>query len=217
MSKNPFKTSAKQNRDRGRDSQPRPRPRLNSQPEGATKRGWVFRVPPDVGMAPGAAWRPSPSTSPAPPPLRQRRLPLPEDCAKGQGGGGRRTEEGTAVASGRGPSKGQLGPGLSSVVLPTFRRSRNSRVQKLAGLQNYDSRAHTQLYMESNPTALSTTEIPRTCRAQEVARIRASTWQAFKAIAMTDITVPLTPQHGPAPKPLAGHMLKKNPHVCLRP
>ena len=29
---NPFKTSAKQKHDRGRDSQPRPRPRLNSQP-----------------------------------------------------------------------------------------------------------------------------------------------------------------------------------------
>ena len=36
--KNPFKTSAKQKRDRGRDSQPRPRPRLNSQPQGATKK-----------------------------------------------------------------------------------------------------------------------------------------------------------------------------------
>ena len=34
---NPFKTSAKPKRDRGRDSQPRPRPRLNSQPQGATK------------------------------------------------------------------------------------------------------------------------------------------------------------------------------------
>ena len=34
---NTFKTSAKQKRDRGRDSQPHPRPRLNSQPQGATK------------------------------------------------------------------------------------------------------------------------------------------------------------------------------------
>ena len=33
----PYKTSAKQKRDRGRDSQPGPRPRLNSQPQGTTK------------------------------------------------------------------------------------------------------------------------------------------------------------------------------------
>ena len=33
----PFKSSAEQQRDRGRDSQPCPRPRLNSQPKGATK------------------------------------------------------------------------------------------------------------------------------------------------------------------------------------
>ena len=38
VSKTPFKTSAKQKRDRGCDSQPRPRPRLISQPQGATKR-----------------------------------------------------------------------------------------------------------------------------------------------------------------------------------
>ena len=37
---NPLKTSAKQKRDRGCDSQPRPRPRLNSQPQGATKVVW---------------------------------------------------------------------------------------------------------------------------------------------------------------------------------
>ena len=34
---NPLRTSAKEKRDRGHDSQPRPRPRLNSQPQGATK------------------------------------------------------------------------------------------------------------------------------------------------------------------------------------
>ena len=37
MRKKPFKTSEKQERDRGRDSQLRPRPRLNSQPQGPTK------------------------------------------------------------------------------------------------------------------------------------------------------------------------------------
>ena len=37
MSQTSFKTSAKQNRNRGRDAQPPPRPRLNSQPQGATK------------------------------------------------------------------------------------------------------------------------------------------------------------------------------------
>ena len=34
---NPFRTSAKQKRDTGCDSQPHPRPRLNSQLQGATK------------------------------------------------------------------------------------------------------------------------------------------------------------------------------------
>ena len=38
MSKNPFKTSAKQTWDRGCDSQLRPRPRLNSQPQKTTKK-----------------------------------------------------------------------------------------------------------------------------------------------------------------------------------
>ena len=37
VSKKPLKTSAKQKRDRGRDSQTQPRPQLNSQPQGATK------------------------------------------------------------------------------------------------------------------------------------------------------------------------------------
>ena len=83
------------------------------------------RVPPDVGLAPSAAWRPLRST-----PLRPRTLPptslgrpLPEPCKKSQGGWG---EEGRRGRGGKGfglregssnynggwggPSKHQLGP-----------------------------------------------------------------------------------------------------------
>ena len=62
------------------------------------------RVPPDVGLAPSAAWRPPPSPPPcALGPLHPTSLgpPLPEPCKKSQGGGGeegRRGREGKGLA-----------------------------------------------------------------------------------------------------------------------
>ena len=54
-------------------------------------------IPPDVGLAPSAAWRPPPSTplrpgTPSPPTSLGR--PLPEPCKKRQGEEGRRGQEG---------------------------------------------------------------------------------------------------------------------------
>ena len=76
-------------------------------------------MPPDVGLAPSAAWRALPQPR-APPPPRQARPPLLEHSKTSQGVGG---EEGGTVGSeelwleGRvlqlpwgGPSKGQMGP-----------------------------------------------------------------------------------------------------------
>ena len=77
-------------------------------------------MPPDVGLAPSAAWRTLPVHLCEPPPPRQPRSPIPEHCKKSQGGGeGREVGreglwlEGRVLQLPRGwgvPSKRQLGP-----------------------------------------------------------------------------------------------------------
>ena len=66
----------------------------------------LYRVPPDVGLAPSTTGGPSPSTPPRTPPPHQTEPPrpgLPEHCKKSQGGCGEKGGEGRALAWGKGP------------------------------------------------------------------------------------------------------------------
>ena len=84
--------------------------------------GWKNRAPPDVGLAPSAAWRPPPC-APGPLPPTSLGRPLPEPCKRSQGGWGEERRrgrggrgfglrEGSSNYNGgwAGPSKHQLGP-----------------------------------------------------------------------------------------------------------
>ena len=84
-----------------------------SQPKICTKKDVFFssrgsaQVPPDVGLAPRAAWRPLPST-----PLRLRTPGWGEEGRRGRGGKGFGLREGSSNYNGGwgGPSKHQMGP-----------------------------------------------------------------------------------------------------------
>ena len=61
------------------------------------KRTWYHRVPPDVGLAPSAAWRAPPPPPPCalgPLPLTSLDCPLPEPCKKSQEGLGKEGRRG---------------------------------------------------------------------------------------------------------------------------
>ena len=58
------------------------------------------QMPPDMGLAPSAAWRALPLLPCALPPPRQPRPPIPEHCKKSQGGGGRGRGGGTGRPNG---------------------------------------------------------------------------------------------------------------------